>query len=165
MKKAEMLIDKVFWLTESISKILICVIFGVMWVVVFGRYLFSHTPIWSEDLILFSMCWLVMLSGAEAFRRDAHLRITIFQNMIPEKPRACLNVFLDIITVFFFAWMIHYGIKQVNMNISVIYTGLKLSKMWVFLSFPISFFLSILAKADKYIVRYNKKCGNGKEEA
>lgn len=165
MKKAEVLIDKVFWVTGVISRILICMICVVMWVVVFGRYLFSYTPIWSEDLILFSMCWLVMLSGAEAFRRDAHLRITIFQNMIPEKQRAWLIVFLDVITVVFFAWLIRYGIQQVITNSTVMYTGLKLSKMWVFLSFPVSFFLSMLAKADKYLVRYNKKCQEGKGEA
>lgn len=157
MKKAEQIIDKVFLVTDSISRVLVCMIFGIMWVVVFGRYLFSYTPIWSEDLILFSMCWLVMLSGAEAFRRDAHLKITVFQSMLPEKARFWLNVCLDLLTVLFFAWLMRYGIEQVITNVTVMYTGLKVSKMWVFLSFPVSFILSILAKADKYLIRYNKK--------
>lgn len=165
MKRAQLLIDKVFWVTDAISRILVCMIFGIMWVVVFGRYFFSYTPMWSEDLILFSMCWLVMLSGAEAFRRDAHLRITIFQNMLPEKLRFRINVCLDLLTILFFAWLMRYGIEQVMSNVTVMYTGLKVSKMWVFLSFPVSFILSILAKADKYIIRCNKKSEEQEEIA
>lgn len=160
MKQLKQGIDGIFHISQTVCKMLLCMIFGLMWVVVFGRYFFSYTPMWSEDLILFSMCWMVMLSGAEAFRRDAHLKITIFQDMFPKRVKAGLQVVLDIFTALFFAFLIKEGIEQILSNITVYYTGFKISKMWLFLCFPISFVLIILAKVDKYITRCLKKGGN-----
>lgn len=159
MRQAENILDKVFWLTDAISRIMVCMIFVIMWIVVFGRYLFSYTPIWSEDLILFLMCWMVMLSGAEAFRRDAHLKITAFMSLLPDRVAKVLQIILDLATVVFFSWMVRYGMEQVLSNVTVMYTGLKISKMWVFASFPVSFVLCALAKIDKYIIAYNKSRG------
>ena len=122
--------DAIFWFNESLCKILLTMVFVLMWIVVFGRYLFSITPPWSEDLILMSMCWLAMLSGAEAFRRSGHIRITVFQDMLPERWRGVLSVVIDVATCIFFAFMVRVGYQQVLSNVSVFYTGLKISKMW-----------------------------------
>ena len=154
LKKFDQFCDTIFWFNESLCKILLIMVFVLMWVVVFGRYFFSYTPPWSEDLILFSVCWLAMLSGAEAFRRDGHIRITVFQDMLPGRPRKILRVVIDIVTCLFFGYMVTVGYQQVLSNVSVYYTGFKISKMWCFLCFPLSFALSILAKMQKYVRNY-----------
>lgn len=157
MKQVKRVIDRVFIVTNALCRILLCMVFGLMWIVVFGRYFFGYTPVWSEDIILLSLCWLVMLSGADGFRTDAHLKITVFQDMLPESARNCLRIILDIFTALFFAWLMKYAVEQVITNVTVFYTGCKISKMWVFLCFPISFTLIILAKVDKYITICQKK--------
>lgn len=161
MKKIKIILDKIFWLNESICKILLLTICVLMWVVVFGRYFFAYTPSWSEDLIMFCMCWIVMLSGAEAFRRDAHIKITVFQDMLPDRVENKLKIIIDILTCLFFAYMVNAGIDQVISNIPVFYTGFKISKMWTFLSFPVSFILTILAKLEKHINLSLREDNNG----
>ena len=161
MKKIKIILDKIFWLNESVCKILLLIICVLMWVVVFGRYFFAYTPAWSEDLIMFCMCWIVMLSGAEAFRRDAHIKITVFQDMLPDRIEDKLKIIIDILTCLFFAYMVNAGIDQVISNIPVFYTGFKISKMWTFLSFPVSFILTILAKLEKHINLSLREDNNG----
>lgn len=143
--------DRIFSFNEAVCKLLLAAICVLMWLVVFGRYFFGYTPIWSEDMILLCMCWIVMLSGAEAFRRDAHIRISVFQDLLPDGVRGVLAVVIDILSCCFFAYMIKVGLEQVMANEAVFYTGLKISKLWAFLCFPVSFFLTILAKLEKYV--------------
>lgn len=157
LKTVDKCFDAIFWFNESLCKILLTMIFVLMWVVVFGRYFFSFTPPWSEDLILFSVCWLAMLSGAEAFRRNGHIRITAFVDLLPKKAGQILQVVTDIISCLFFAYMIYVAYQQVLSNVTVYYTGFKISKMWCFLCFPISFALMIAAKMQKYIKQYLQK--------
>lgn len=154
MKTLSKIIDKVFYVSNFICRFMLCVIFGVMWLIVFGRYFFGKTPVWGEELILFCMCWVSILSGADAFRNDLHLRLSVIDHFLSEKTRDILTAVLDVIATGVIIYLIPYGIKSVVSNLSIKYSGLKIGQYWLYLSLPIGFVLIILGKADKYIKLY-----------
>ncbi len=154
MKTVNKILDSIFSVSNLLCRIMLCMIFGVMWLIVFGRYFFGKTPVWGEELILFCMCWVSILSGAEAFRHDSHLRLTVIDHLISERFNVILTAVLDVISTALIIYLLPYGIKSIIKNLSLFYTGLKISQTWLYLSLPLGFVLIILGKADKYVKRY-----------
>lgn len=151
MKHLSNAIDKVFNVSNFICRLMLCVIFGVMWLIVFGRYFFGRTPVWGEELILFCMCWVSILSGAEAFRNDLHLRLAVIDHFLSGKARDILTAVWDVVATGVIIYLLPFGIKSIVSNLSIYYTGLKIGQYWLYLSLPLGFVLIILGKADKYI--------------
>jgi TRAP-type C4-dicarboxylate transport system permease small subunit len=57
---------------------------------VFARYLFSFSPVWTEELARYTVIWMVMLAANAALRRGEHMAIDILLKYFPFK----FNVFL-----------------------------------------------------------------------
>jgi TRAP-type C4-dicarboxylate transport system permease small subunit len=53
---------------------------------VFGRYVLSRAPSWSEELARYLMVWLTMLGAAAVLRSGSHISVTVLTDALP--PRA-----------------------------------------------------------------------------
>ena len=62
--------DKV---VEYVCKVMLLIQLVVVSGVVFGRYVYSYSPAWGEELALFAMVWFGLLSASTRVRDDAHL--------------------------------------------------------------------------------------------
>ena len=54
---------------------------------VFSRYVLGATFIWTEELALFLFTWLLLLATASAIRRNAHVRLQLLTDLMPEPVR------------------------------------------------------------------------------
>ena len=57
-----------------------------------SRYLFNKPTIWAWDINVQLMLMLLMLGMAEAYRRDAHVRVDVLTAALPPRARAILEI-------------------------------------------------------------------------
>lgn len=143
-------LDRFFKIINGFCRILLLIIFAVMWIVVFGRYLFNKTPVWGEEVVLLAMAWLAMLSGADALRNDQHIKITLIDKYVPEKFIKVQTLIYDIIITIVSCIMFKYAFEVTMNNISVHYMGLKISEAFVYAAMPVGYSLIVLIKLEKY---------------
>lgn len=68
---------------------------------VFGRYVLSSTPKWSEELARILLVWLTFIGSAIAFGKGIHLKIDLLDRWLSEKINTYLNIVVDVLLVIF----------------------------------------------------------------
>lgn len=61
----------------------VAVMAAAMFYQVFGRYVLSHAPSWSEELARYLMVWLTMLGSAAVLRSGGHITVTTLTDALP----------------------------------------------------------------------------------
>lgn len=145
------ILDKVFKIINAINRILMLIIFITMWIVVFGRYLFNSTPIWGDELILLSISWLAMLSGAEALRKDIHMKITIIDNFISDNFIKYQRLIYDLIILIASTILFKYGLDAAIAKLNVYNQGLKIPEAVKYAAIPTGFMLIIIIICERFI--------------
>ena len=65
-----------------------------------SRYLFNAPTIWAWDINIQLMLLLLMLGMAEAYRRDAHVRVDVLTSLLSERGKAVVEVLLAPVFLF-----------------------------------------------------------------
>lgn len=68
---------------------------------VFGRYVLSSTPKWSEELARILLVWLTFVGSAIAFGKGIHLKIDLLDRLLSEKVSTYLNIVVDLLLIVF----------------------------------------------------------------
>lgn len=152
----EKALDRMFRTINVINRILLALIFIIMWIVIFGRYFLSKTPVWGEELVLFSMLWVGMLSAAEALRNDLHIKITVMDNYLSDKVKNILEILYDIIIVVICSALLYQAVQLTIKNIDISYMGLKISEAFAYAAMPVGYGLFIVVKLEKYYRKFRK---------
>ena len=80
-----------------ICKLLLIADIAITTYSIIGRYVsFIEDPVWSEELVLSFMCYMAVLSAALAIRRNAHIRMTVFDKYLPVKAVQFLDLLSDV---------------------------------------------------------------------
>ncbi|MDR1559050.1 MAG: TRAP transporter small permease [Clostridiales bacterium] len=88
--------DMVYNVFLFICKSLLVIDILITSMAVTGRYVpFIPDPAWSEEVVLTCMSYMAVLSAALAIRRGAHIRMTAFDNRLPEKVVVALDLLAD----------------------------------------------------------------------
>ena len=142
--KLERFCDSVEKATLDVTMVICAVMLVVAWVHVIRRYAFNSALTWSEEFLRFSIVWYAMLSASILHKRNAHLGITIFREMMPEKLQNFLKrivIYLGTLTV---------GVVTVAGAILVFSTweqvtpALGISTALPYAAIPVSFFLMLI---------------------
>ncbi len=89
--------------------ILISVMFIVVILQVFCRYVLNNALSWPEELAQPLMVWAVFLGASMGLKRRMHLGMTIIVRLLPPSMRAIIQLAIEsLIAVFAFA-MVRYG--------------------------------------------------------
>ena len=78
---------------EALSALLMLNITVLLLVGVISRYVFGKPIIWADEVVSLSFIWLTMLGAAIAVYRNEHLRLSLFVDMLPERPRDFVHAF------------------------------------------------------------------------
>ena len=116
--------------------ILIADILVTSWVVL-QRFVPAIPPAnWGEEVILTLMVYMAVLSASLAIRRNAHIRMTLFDNKFSKKTIAFFDLFSDIL-VLILAFIMAFEGSKFAKNIPGSFIALTwLKKRWQY--FPIS---------------------------
>ncbi len=105
------------------------------------RYVFNSALTWSEEFLRFSIVWYALLSASILHKRNGHLGITIFREMMPAKLRRFLErvvIYLATLTV---AVVTVSGTTLVISTWGQITPALGISMSLPYAAIPVSFFL------------------------
>jgi len=77
--------DRIERITLNVTMALCAIMLVVAWMHVTRRYVFNSALTWSEEFLRFSIVWYALLSASILHKRNGHLGITIFREMMPGK--------------------------------------------------------------------------------
>lgn len=89
--KLERFCDTVEKVTLDVTMAICAVMLVVAWMHVIRRYVFNSALTWSEEFLRFSIVWYTLLSASILHKRNGHLGITIFREMMPKRVRTVLR--------------------------------------------------------------------------
>lgn len=90
MKALTATLEVLYKITEVATNLFMVILFVIVNLGVFSRYLFFAPFIWTEELALFLLVWMVFLAGSLTIRRWENVRVTFFIEKLP--PSAMVTV-------------------------------------------------------------------------
>ena len=133
--------DITYKIVLFICKLLLVVDILITTMSVIGRYVpFVPDPAWSEEVVLTCMAYMAVLSAALAIRRNAHIRMTVFDRYLPKGVIRFPDILADI-CVFALAgvmlvvgWQYASGIGAKGTYVSMPF----LSRFWMYFPVPLA---------------------------
>ncbi len=139
--RLERFCDVVEKTTLNATMVICAVMLVVAWMHVVRRYAFNSALTWSEEFLRFSIVWYALLSASILHKRNGHLGITIFREMMPKR----LQNFLRRIVIYLATMTV--GVVTVAGSMLVVSTweqitpALGISTALPYAAIPVSFFL------------------------
>lgn len=133
-----------------------------------GRYVpFITDPHWSEEMVLTMMVYMAVLSAALAIRRNAHIRLSAFDQMVPAKLIRISDLLSDIGVLVLGALLLIYGVKLCTSPLAQLgrYASLpSLSKFWQYLAIPVSGAVMIIFEVEQVLLHLEKLMTEDKQD-
>ena len=124
-----------------ICKILLTADIVITSVCVVGRYVsFIPDPAWSEEVVLTLMSYMAVLSAALAIRRNAHIRMTAFDQYLPRAVIRALDILADVAVLILGIVMITVGFSYAaQIGAKGNYVSMpNVSKFWMYFPIPLA---------------------------
>lgn len=157
--------DWIYKIFLVICKLLLIADIVVVSITVAGRYIpFMPDPTWSEEVTLTLMSYMAVLSAALAIRRNAHIRMTVFDPYLPPVVVKVLDVAADVGVMILALTMITVGWKYANgIGAKGFYPSIPwLSKRYMYMPIPIAGIAMLLFETEALYAHI--KCFIRKEE-
>jgi len=107
------------WLDEyleaGLAALLLAVIVTLITVQVFMRYVMQNSLSWSEELTLWLFVWFIWLATSYAFKRRAHVRVAVLDQIFSSRGQLILNIFNQLLIVGFLVVLVYQCFILMNM--------------------------------------------------
>lgn len=120
---------------------------------VVGRYVFSYSFSWSEEVARFLIVWVTFGGSAYAFRKGAHIGVTAVVNALPENLSFYVKFLSRILTIIFFIVLGYYGWEHTAHQFAIgqVAPATRLPVAIPYSAIPIGSLLVILRLIDQTI--------------
>jgi TRAP-type C4-dicarboxylate transport system permease small subunit len=137
--------DKLFKIINAISITLVIAMVSIVSYMVVMRYIFSNSPRWGDELALLCMIWIAFFSASTAMKEDLHIRIKLWDLVLPPKAMKVLEVIVHLIVCAVLLVLIKYGVDLVELSASNVLPGSRLPMMLLYIVEPITGVFMIIA--------------------
>lgn len=120
----------------TVCKLFLLVQVLVVSYVVFGRFVLNKTPGWGEELALLCMVWFSMLSIGLGIKSDSHIRMNLYENLIPKRFRALLEYVWFAFDIGLALVLIVAGWQMAALAGFSTLSGMGVSSMYLYASVP-----------------------------
>jgi len=141
MTKAITLLSKA---EKAVSVTLMMTCFIIVTIHVVGRYFFKYPLFFAEEVSRFMFIYIVMIGMSAVLRSPGHTRVEYFINFLTSKIRNYLEISLDLLCIFFLAFVIYTGFLLVSHTFDQLSPALSISIGLIYLSAPFSAILMCL---------------------
>jgi TRAP-type transport system small permease protein len=104
-------LEMLYMITEVATNLFMMILFVIVNLGVFSRYLFNAPFIWTEELALFVLVWLVFLAGSLTIRRWENVRVTFFIEKLPPNVGAGVEFVSKLVVLAFLAFVLVLSAK------------------------------------------------------
>ncbi|NLC71191.1 MAG: TRAP transporter small permease [Desulfuromonadaceae bacterium] len=142
--RLEIFCNRLEKITLAVTMVLCVIMLVVAWMHVIKRYVFNDALTWSEEFLRFAIVWYALLSASILYKRNGHLGITIFREMMPNKLQQFLAravIYMGVVTI---AIVTVFGAILVYNTRSQITPALGISVSWPYAAIPVSFLLMMI---------------------
>lgn len=122
----------------------IFLIMAIICVQVFFRFVLNSALPWPEEASRFLMIWALFIGGAYAFMDNEHASITFLSKRFPLKLSIAVNVFNNLVIIFFLSVIIYGGHQQMDRLGGMTTGALGISRAIPYAAIPVSCILYIL---------------------
>jgi TRAP-type C4-dicarboxylate transport system permease small subunit len=152
-QKVKKVLDYTYNIVRAICTFFLIAEICITSVAVAGRFIpFIPDPAWSEEMTLTCMIYMSFISAALAIRKKTHIRMTSFDRYLPKQLVRGLDVFDDILVLFFSIMMVFVGFPYAIRAGKGVYVSLTwLSKFWLYAPIPISGIAMIIFQIEVLI--------------
>ena len=123
-------------------------IFVIICVTVFTRYLLNFVPSWSEEVPRYLLVWMSYLGAALAVRYKEHISLDVFFNLLPEGVRRAGRLILNGLIAVVGLVMVVFGLGLLRQFGDDLMESIPVTNFWLYLATPVSGSLIVL-----YVVR------------
>lgn len=147
------------WLNDNleaaIGGLLLMGIVILITVQVVMRYVFQNSLSWSEELTLWTFIWFIWIGIAYAFKERKHVKVTFFQDLLPDNAKKIIEILIDIAIVIFLLTMTYQSYKLITLPyvLSQKSVVLNLPIAIMYASAPVGSLLSVLRIIQFYAVK------------
>ena len=138
--------DSLLFVQKKITAgLLLLMIITVSWQII-GRVIFKISTPWTEDLAKISLIWFTFIGSIGVLYKAQHLTVDLLLVRYGERMRKAVRIFVDVVIAAFTIMLFVFGVILCNNPIIIkgITTGLNVSRLYLYLSLPISMFFSSL---------------------
>lgn len=101
------------------------------------RYILNDSLIWADELLVWSLVWIVMLGSVGVMAQWRHVYVPVVVLALPMRWRVPTLILSKIVTMIFIALLVYYGFQVFFSRFHSIATGLQLSTRWEKLAIPV----------------------------
>ena len=155
--------DFLYKSAEIIS--IVCVI-GMVFleaIVVVGRYCFNYTPPWGEEMALFLMTWLGMVSASMAERTKSHIRISAIDAAFPPALLRVFGIIRYLAKIAFFGCMAYFCMS-LTLTTKNKFSSVNMSKGFMFAAGAVTGILLLLFALERIKQEFTDDYKSAKED-
>lgn len=104
---------------------------------IFARLFLPKSPHWTEEASRFLFIYTVSFASGLAIREKAFVNVDVFTNMLPERGRQWLQIFLDLLVAAFMAVVFHYSLKNLGIGGMQTSASLQIPMNYIFASMSV----------------------------
>jgi C4-dicarboxylate transporter DctQ subunit len=95
-EKVQRAVAAVLWLFRGVAAILLLGSVAINFANIIGRYFFSYSISWAEEIMLFLMVGCVFLGTAQVAWANRHIRMDVLLNVLPAPIKKAVEFFTDL---------------------------------------------------------------------
>lgn len=140
------------------AELWLLLVFYVMLVItmaieVLRREVFSYSSIWGEEIVRYSFIYLAWIGAAAAVKERAHIRIDVIMHYLPQRPKALLYIFGDLVMFVVAVIALYWSLETVHVSAKFgsVTDGLRISKVWFLMAVPAGFTLIVWRLLQSFI--------------
>lgn len=137
------------------------IILGALVLVVFyiflGRYVLHDSPMWGEPFSLLCLVWLSLLGSALVVRKNEHLRVTMFDDLMGKKGVALTDLLATVCIFVFSLFLIVYGLQLTQQGLRNNMAGVNVPYAVMYISLPVTGVLNIFALLGEWTERSSEE--------
>jgi TRAP-type C4-dicarboxylate transport system permease small subunit len=126
----------------------IAILFGLVTLLtiyqVFARFILNNPLVWSEEVVRYSMIWIVLLGSSVALRKGLLVSVEIVLHIVPRKIKKWMEVFIVILNLIFLFILIKYGFILLELTSGQKIGALDLPVSVIYYAIPVAGIFGIL---------------------
>lgn len=151
------------WLYRAVEAVTVGVLAGyvaILVVQVVLRYVFNSSLVWADEIIRFGLVWNVMLGAALVSLRDGHIRVDIFENLLPHRARRITQFLIHLVSLAFLLLLLFFGWKFAVRGATQRAPVTALSMAYAYSAIAVGAALMVFFTAVTVVRRLQGKVGN-----
>ncbi|MEA4932600.1 MAG: TRAP transporter small permease [Lawsonibacter sp.] len=152
------LYDGLFKIVEFASAIFLAGMVVICFYSVVMRYVFHAAPRWGDEMALFCMIWYGLLSASLALKENRHIRIGIWDSLLPQKASRVLLIIVHLIVLVVVIILLRYSALLTHLAGRTRMTGSGYPLSLEYAALPVSAVFMLIATIGRLGEIIGRKC-------